>query len=94
MQARTNPDQAGPIVIPTNSPRVLPIRVVRGIGVLLVILLLPPPLHAQYLDPGSGSILIQVLLGGVVGLAAILKLYWHKIRGILPGAKRAVRHDN
>ena len=48
----------------------------------------PAPVHAQYLDPGSGSILIQVLRGGLVGLAAIVKLYWHKLKRIFPGAKR------
>ncbi len=37
------------------------------------------PAHA-YLDPGTGSILIQILLGGTAGAAAILKLYWHNIR--------------
>jgi hypothetical protein len=30
-----------------------------------------------YLDPGSGSMMLQLLLGGVVGIAAILKLYWN-----------------
>jgi len=65
--------------------------VTRGLCFLFVISLLPASLHAQYLDPGSGSILIQVLLGGVVGLAAVLKLYWHKIRGIMPGGKKALR---
>jgi hypothetical protein len=60
----------------------------------LVILLSPGQLHAQYLDPGSGSILIQVLLGGLVGLAAVLKLYWSKIRGVIPGGRRAPRDGN
>jgi hypothetical protein len=32
-----------------------------------------------YLDPGTGSIILQVLLGGVAGLVLIGKLYWHKI---------------
>lgn len=64
---------------------------VRGAVVVLLITLLTVPLQAQYLDPGSGSILIQVLLGGVVGLAAILKLYWHKIRGVMPWTKKASR---
>ena len=67
----------------------MPRHVVRGGAALLVTLLVPGLLHAQYLDPGSGSILIQVLLGGVVGLAAILKLYWHKIRRVLPGNRKA-----
>jgi hypothetical protein len=33
--------------------------------------------HA-YLDPGTGSMILQVLLGGVAGLALVGKLYWHK----------------
>jgi len=40
------------------------------------------PAHA-YLDPGSGSMFLQLLLGGVAGVALAVKLYWHKILGIL-----------
>jgi hypothetical protein len=32
-----------------------------------------------YLDPGSGSMLIQLVLGGVAGLLVILKLYWRRL---------------
>jgi hypothetical protein len=32
-----------------------------------------------YLDPGTGSIILQVLLGGIAGLAVALKLYWDKL---------------
>jgi hypothetical protein len=32
-----------------------------------------------YLDPGTGSMILQVLLGGVAGLALAGKLYWHKL---------------
>ena len=35
------------------------------------------PAHA-YLDPGTGSMILQVLLGGVAGLALVGKLYWHR----------------
>lgn len=31
-----------------------------------------------YLDAGTGSIILQVLLGGVAGLAIAGKLYWHR----------------
>lgn len=51
----------------------------------------PATAHAQYLDPGSSSILIQVLLGGIVGLAAIVKLYWNKIRGVLSWSRKSPR---
>ena len=50
--------------------------------------LLPPPAAAQYLDPGASSIIVQVIIAGVVGLAAILKLYWHRIKGMF-GRKKA-----
>lgn len=37
------------------------------------------PLDA-YLDPGSGSMLVQLLLGGVAGAAVIMKLGWERFR--------------
>lgn len=33
-----------------------------------------------YLDPGTGSIMLQLLLGGVAGALMILKLYWYRIK--------------
>lgn len=38
------------------------------------------PAHA-YLDPTSGSMLLQILLGGFAGLAVGGKLLWHKLAG-------------
>ncbi len=46
------------------------------------------PAHA-YLDPGTGSILFQILLGGAAGALAVLKLYWGNIRALF--ARRAAR---
>lgn len=42
-----------------------------------------------YLDPGTGSIILQVLLGGVAGVALAGKLYWHKFL-LLIGVDRRV----
>lgn len=33
------------------------------------------PVYA-YLDPNTGSILLQILLGGFAGLALAIKLFW------------------
>lgn len=60
------------------------------VGVLLVALF-PSPSHA-YLDPTSGSILLQVLLGGIAGGALAVKLFWHKILGWFGAGKRD--HDD
>ncbi len=44
--------------------------------------LLAPLLRPQaYLDPGSGSFLIQLLIAGLVGMGFIVKVYWKKIKG-------------
>ncbi len=32
-----------------------------------------------YMDPGSGSLLLQIILGGLAGLAVAGKLFWHRI---------------
>lgn len=34
-----------------------------------------------YLDPGSGSFLIQLLIAGLVGVGFILRSYWGRIKG-------------
>ena len=33
-----------------------------------------------YLDPGTGSIILQSLIGVLIGVAITLKIYWFKIK--------------
>ena len=40
---------------------------------------LDTPAYA-YLDPGTGSMLIQLLLGGFAGVLVVGKLYWHRLK--------------
>ncbi|MGE0468869.1 MAG: hypothetical protein AB7L09_24300 [Nitrospira sp.] len=35
--------------------------------------------HA-YIDPGSGSVLLQLILGGIAGIGVVAKLYWDRVR--------------
>lgn len=44
---------------------------------LAVMLTMPTDAHA-YLDAGTGSMILQLLLGGLAGIAIAGKLYWHK----------------
>jgi hypothetical protein len=32
-----------------------------------------------YLDPGSGSMILQILVGGVAAVAVTAKLYWGRL---------------
>lgn len=36
-----------------------------------------------YLDPGTGSMLLQLLLGGIAGALMIVKLYWARLKDFL-----------
>ncbi len=47
--------------------------------VLLSAISFASPAHA-YLDPGTGSMLVQLLLGGVAGALVVGKLYWTHIK--------------
>jgi hypothetical protein len=33
-----------------------------------------------YLDPGTGSMIVQLLLGGLAGAFFVVKVYWEKIK--------------
>ncbi len=45
----------------------------------VALLFLTAPASA-YLDPGTGSMMLQVLLGGVAGTMVVGKLYWQRFR--------------
>jgi len=42
----------------------------------------PGPVHA-YLDPGTGSMAVQLILGGIVGALTFLKLYWRRLKAFV-----------
>ena len=48
----------------------------------LVVFLAPFLRPQAYLDPGSGSFLIQLLIAGLVGAGFLIKAYWKKIKGL------------
>ncbi len=42
-----------------------------------------------YLDPGTGSFILQVMIGGAFGSLLALKHYWHQLkRTLTPGSRR------
>lgn len=38
-----------------------------------------------YLDPGSGSFLIQLLMAAALGIGVAVKMYWSKIKQLFRG---------
>lgn len=62
------------------------------LSVLFLSLTVPAVAHA-YLDPGSGSMLLQLVLGGLAGLAVIAKLYWHRLLGLFGMHSQQMEND-
>lgn len=60
----------------SRHPRRIANLAVSGL-IFLAVLDPGRPAHA-YLDPGTGSIILQMLLGGVAGIMVVGKLYWHQ----------------
>ena len=46
--------------------------------------------HA-YLDPGTGSILVQSLLAGIAGAAAVVSLYWQRVKAFFVNLRKSSR---
>jgi hypothetical protein len=40
-----------------------------------------------YLDPGTGSLVLQVVVGAILGVGVIVKAYWNKIMGLFGKGK-------
>ena len=40
-----------------------------------------------YLDPGSGSLLVQLLLAAVLGIGVAVRIYWKKIKALFSPEK-------
>ena len=49
-----------------------------------------------YLDPGTGTMILQIILGGVAGILMAGKLYWTRLKGFLgfsKGEVTAIQND-
>ena len=61
------------------------------VAMFLLISYLQGDTHA-YLDPGTGSMALQMLMAGVVGALSIARLYWRQIKGFV--RRRDIREES
>ena len=52
--------------------------------VALALMLVAAPAFA-YIDPGTGSFLVQGVIAAVIGAGVAGKLFWHKIKALFTG---------
>lgn len=65
----------------------------RIIFALCGLLLIMSDAHA-YLDPGSGSAILQGVLGALAAIAITLKLYWHRFLRLIGLRKPSDQSQN
>ena len=61
-------------------------------SVLLFVASFEQPAYA-YIDPGTGSLVLQVLMGGLAGAAVVLKMYWNRLSTKLGLRKETAQTD-
>ena len=54
----------------------------------LLIVFLPQRFAYAYLDPGTGSLIVQIIVAGALGIAVSIKLFWGNIVGFFKQVKR------
>lgn len=64
----------------------------RALIAVVVLLLLPAPALA-YIDPGTGSFVIQGIIAAVVGAGLAFKMFWHRIKSVFTGKPAAEDDD-
>ncbi len=47
-----------------------------------------------YLDPGSGSFIIQILIAAILGLGVALRVFWSRIKGFFGKKQTSDDDDN
>ena len=52
--------------------------------ILLIFIFFIPSVNAYaYLDPGTGSLILQALLGALAAIGAYITLYWRKFKNLI-----------
>ena len=46
--------------------------------------LVTPDSAWAYVDPGTGSLILQLLLAGIAGIGVFLRMTWNRLRGRKP----------
>ncbi len=50
--------------------------------------------NLPYLDPGSGSILIQILIASLLGLGLAIRASWSRIKGFFTARTKPADEDD
>jgi len=61
---------------------------------IIVLLIFYCPVCMAYIDPGTGSLLIQGLIAGIAAGMYALKMYWHRVKTYFSSKKSDVEEND
>ncbi len=72
---------------------------ITGLLDLIVVLSITPMFFSTwdahfYIDPGTGSLIIQILIAGFVGGLFVIKMFWRKIKVFFKNLFSKAGRDN
>jgi hypothetical protein len=82
----------------TKFSRTTPIKLLTPFVIALFLICMDVGTAHAYLDPGTGSVLLQSTLALIAGTAVTLKLYWSRLKDLIlrkkpDHAHQSVRHE-
>jgi hypothetical protein len=63
------------------------------LSLVFAVVLTPGDAHA-YIDPGTGSFVIQGIIAAIVGAGFAIKMFWHRIKAFLTGKPMPTETDD
>jgi len=66
---------------------------IRGLFIVLIISIIPQNAFA-YIDPGTGSYIIQIIIAALVGGLFAIKMFWIKIKTFITSMFKKKTEDN
>jgi hypothetical protein len=70
------------------------LKVLMFFSIFIFIYFISVPEAKAYLDPGSGSYLIQIIIGTIAGGGLLAKSQWSKIKTLIFKKKSEQKKDN
>lgn len=68
-------------------------RTIGLIALSLACFILSTNTSFAYIDPGSGSMVLQVLIASILGILTAIKLYWSKIKSYFSKSSDASKSE-